>query len=387
MPPSIERTAKRTATDRIAVSSPSQETILSHDQQDNTSLCPRPFLHSQPRGVFNLLLQYSELTFEVAKHLDIEDLVSLYAISKDFHRLANRHFTGLVLSQSIAKAAESSRTFIHRCYKNLCMRDPAQRRLSGENEGQIRWIPSFRWLRMILFREGVVDDIMLSLLHEGHRLPKAASLAIKKLWFTLDISDNHRRIGLLHSEQFWTQSDLFAIQMFMVKLDLLLTEPMSGNGETGLRSLLLNQRSLSTLGKVLRREEMKTQLDLLRMIVRYNYTSPRPPTSTIMGVPPQEVGKLQYEGWGFGTIKFMPIDEIIVAESVRRGLNLGDYYIDMMLYGFIDKDTGRDVRTPRRSAQNSRERVAVEDAGETDGEDERQEDVDAAEEGEGDMVA
>ena len=375
------------ATGRIARSNPSPTAPLNlgncpDKQQDNTSLFPRPVSSSQARGVFNLLLQFSELVFEVAKHLDIEDLISLYAISKDFHRLANRHFTGLILSQSVAKAAESSRTFIHRCYKNLCMRDPAQRRLSGGNEGEIRWVPSFRWLRMILFREAVVDDILQSLFYEGHRLPKAASLVIKKMWFTLDISDNHRRIGLIHSEQFWTASDLFTIQMFMVKLDLRLTDPMSGSGETGLRSLLLNQRSLSTLARVLRREEMKTQLDLLRMIVRYNYTPPRPPINTILGVPPQEVGRLQYEGWGLGKRKFMPLDEMIVAESVRRGLGLGDYYIDMMLYGFIDKKTGRDVRTPKRPAQDIGERAAVQDVRDDDGggggEDEPQDDVSLA---------
>ena len=340
---------------QFAALSLSEDSFRNHGA--NTAPLPSPRLSPPPRGVFNRLMQFSELTFEVAKHFDIEDLISLYAISKDFHLLANRHLTGLMLSQSVAKAAESSRTFIHRCYKNLCLRDPAARRLSaGKNEGEIRWVPSFRWLRMILFREAVVDSIIRSLLYEGHRLPKRASLALKKLWFTLDMSDNHRRIGIFHNEVFWTSTDLFTIQTFIIKLDLRLTDPVTGNGEIGLRRLLLDQRSLSTLARVLRREEMKTQLDLMRMIVRYDYTPPRPLTGSILGVPAQEVGKLQYEGWGIGGSKLIPIDQMVVGESVRRQLDFEAYYIDMMLYGFIDKRTGADLWAPERPVERNTER-------------------------------
>ncbi|KAL9634670.1 MAG: hypothetical protein Q9164_003954 [Protoblastenia rupestris] len=304
-------------------------------------------------SVFMSLLAYPELTFEVAKHLNIDELVSLYAISKDFHLVANRRFTALVLGQSVGKASESSRIFVHRCYKNLCMRDPAARP-NESREGEIRWIPSFRWLRMILFRERVVDDIIRCLWLEGHRLPQRASLAIKKLWFTLDVSDNIRRIGLIHNEAFWTHKDLFLATMFCIKLDMRLTDPVTGNGEIGLRRLLLNQRSLSTLAKVLKREDLRNQLDLLEMIVRYSYSPSMQPTGTILGVPVQEVGRLQYEGWGVGGRKFIPIDGLVAREAIRRRLNLQNYYLDMMLYGYINKKTWEDIRVPypRRSGGN-----------------------------------
>ncbi|KAL9100967.1 MAG: hypothetical protein Q9163_003731, partial [Psora crenata] len=308
---------------------------------------PSPETHSARFSVFNSLLAYPELTLEMAKYLEIEDLVSLYAISKEFHFVVNRRFTALILGQSVGKASESSRTFIHRCYKNLCMRDPASRPHEVK-AGEIRWVPSFRWLRMILFRESVVDDIIKSLWLEGHRLPPRASLAIKKLWFTLDISDNIRRIGLFHNEAFWTAKDLFTITMFILKLDMRLTDPLTGNGEIGLRRLLLNQRSLSTLAKVLRREEMNNQVDLLRMMVRYSYAATLPPQGRLLGIPAQEVGKLQYEGWGSGTGRFIPIDALIAREAIRRRLHLEKYYLDMMIYGYINKKTWEDIWTPMR---------------------------------------
>ena len=302
---------------------------------------------TRPRGIFNLLLNHPELIYEMTRNLDVEDLISLYAISKDFHLLFNRHYTAFILGQSVGKASESSKTFTYRSYRNLCIRDPARRPLQIV-DNEIRWVPSFKWLRMILFREAVVDDIVRSLYYEGHRLPKRASLAIKKIWFTLDVPDNRRRIALMHNHQFWTSQDLFVATMFIVKLDMRLTCPVSGNGETLLRRMLLNQRSLSTLARVLRREELKNQLDLLRMIVRYSYVPGRPPKNSVLGVPPHEVGRLSYEGWGRGRVKFLGVDHLIAGESCKRELNLGASYIDFVLYGYIRKtgDVWEDIMTP-----------------------------------------
>ena len=305
-------------------------------------------------SVFNALLRHPELTLEFSKQLDIEDLISLYAISKEFHLLVNGRFTTMILGQSNAKAPESSKTFIFRCYKSLCMRDPA-RRPNETKPDELRFIPSFRWLRMILFREAVVDDILGSLAIEGHRLPMRSRLTIKKIWFTIDISDNARRIGLMHNTTFWSNKDLFLATMFFIKLDMRLTHPTAGNGEIGLRKMLLGQRSLSMLAKVLRREEMRTQVDMLRMIVRFNYESPRHRHMDIMGVPSQEIGKLQYEGWGARSTKFIQIDELVMREAIKRRLNLQNFYVDMIAFGYINKKTFEDIRTPVRKQEDEAE--------------------------------
>jgi hypothetical protein len=296
-------------------------------------------------SVFVAILNYPELTLEIAKNLDIEDLISLYAISKGFHMLVNTRFTAMIKAQWYGKAYESGYTFIFRCYKSLCMRDPV-RRINETRPNEVRFVPSFRWLRMILFREAVVDDIMRSMAREGHRMPRRMTVIIKKIWFTMDIGDNSRRIGLLHNVRFWSSKDLYFATMFFLKLDMRLTNPATGNGELGLRKMLLRQRSLSTLSKVLNREEMRTQLDMLRMIVRFSYEPENHKEMSIMGVPPEEIGKLQYEGWGLKKTKFIGVDELVMREAVRRKLNLQNHYVTMMIWGYINKQRWEDIRTP-----------------------------------------
>lgn len=225
------------------------------------------------------------------------------------------------------------------------MRDPA-RRMNEVRPNELRFIPSFRWLRMVLFREAVVDDIMHSMLKEGHRMPKLMTVIIKKIWFTIDIADNRRRVGLMHNFKFWSSKDLLFATMFFLKLDMRLTNPANGNGEVGLRKMLLGQRSLSTLALVLRRDEMKTSLDMLRMLVRFSYEPANPKGLSILGVPPEEIGRLQYEGWGLKSTKFIGVDDLVLREAVKRKLNLHSQYVEMMIYGFIDQDTWEDVRTP-----------------------------------------
>ena len=335
------RRASTSPTKIPALPSPARRQC-SNGPSDTSHLLPKPDVDNFE--IFNTLLNYAELTLEIAKNLDVEDLISLYAISKDFHNLVNSRFNAVITAQWWSKASESGGTFIHRCYKNLCMRDPA-RRINETRPSEVRFVPSFRWLRMVLFREAVVDDIMRSLTREGHRLPRRVTLVIKKIWFTIDISDNSRRVGLMHNVNFWSNKDLFMATMFFLKLDMRLTSPTTGNGELGLRKMLLGQRSLSTLAKVLRREELRTQLDVLCMIVRFTYEPQRYRGMSILGVSPDDIGKLQYEGWGDKSTKFIGVEELIMREAIRRKLNLQQHYVDMMIYGYINKKTFQDVRT------------------------------------------
>lgn len=373
IPPVILTPIKGPLYNRRASTSPTLAPVLPTPPRRNPLHCladdpppPSDEINSRRFSIFNALLSYPELTLEFSKQLDIEDLISLYAISKEFHFLVNGRFTAMILGQSNGKASESSKTFIFRCYKSLCMRDPA-RRLNETKPDELRFIPSFRWLRMILFREAIVDDILRSLAAEGHRVPKRTRLTIKKIWFTIDISDNARRVGLMHNTTFWSNKDLFLATMFFFKLDMRLTHPTAGNGEIGLRKMLLGQRSLSMLAKVLKREEMRTQVDMLRIIVRFNYEPPRHRQMEIMGVPSHEIGKLQYEGWGAKDTKFIQIDELVMREGVKRKLNLQNYYVDMMLYGYINKTTFQDVRTRIPKQQDETEEDSED---ETSGEDE-----------------
>ncbi|KAL8985669.1 MAG: hypothetical protein Q9205_000683 [Flavoplaca limonia] len=325
---------------------------------------PKTNITLQNDGIFNRLIECPELAFEMVSHLDVDHLLALYSISRDFHSLANSRFTTLMLSQALAKAPECSRVFPFRCYRNLCLRDPAMRRNEANPDFQIRHVPGFQWLKMILFREEVVNGIVACLEKEGLMLPAATTLTIKKIWFFIDLSTNKHRDALLRNTDYWPEQDLYLAHLFIMKLDMLLTCPMTGDGDLGLRKMLLGQRSLSTLLRVLQRREMRNAYEMMKMIIAWNYRrseQQRQLGQPIFGVPANKVGMLQYEGWGRnpGTL-FHQFDEVLNWESVRRGLDVPAHYLDMVLYGFVDKRTGLDIwtRDQRRKQEVDLERNA-----------------------------
>lgn len=302
-------------------------------------------------SIFEALLNHAELIFEFSKHLDVDDLVSLYSISKDFHSLVNKRFTHMLRLQTTRKALESSRIFIFRCYQSLCQRDPAKRPLERLPR-MVRWVPTFRWLRMILFRERIVTDIIGCLADEGHFMPRRVSLTIKKIWFTIDIGDNLHRIGTIHNRRFWTDEDLYLATLFFIKLDLCFTHPVTGNGEVGVRKMLLGQRSLSTLFLVLKRQQLLNQSELMGMLVKWDFqltAQQREEKKSLWGVPQYKAGVLSLEGWVRKGQKLKQVDELVMREAIKRKLHLHDKYMDMVLYGYVNKSTFEDVWHPQES--------------------------------------
>ena len=137
-------------------------------------------------NIFPAILLYPELCFHLSAHLPVNSLVALYAISRDFHTILETRFTTVILSQSLAKAPESSRIFPFRCYAHLCRTDPASRIPHPDPEKAklniTRAVPSFRWLRMVLWREKVVHEIMAVMAEDGIPLPSRCSMAMKRMW-------------------------------------------------------------------------------------------------------------------------------------------------------------------------------------------------------------
>lgn len=320
-------------------------------------------------SIFGALLNHAELVFEFSKHLDVDDLVLLYSLSKDFHNLVNRRFTHMIRLQTTRKAPESSRIFIFRCYQSLCQRDPAKRPLECLPD-QVRWVPSFRWLRMLLFRERIVTDIIGCLENEGHFMPRRVSLTIKKIWFTIDSGNNMIRNGLLRNRRFWTDEDLYLATLFFIKLDLCFTHPVTGNGEVGLRKMLLGQRSLSTLLSVLKRRQLLNQSELMCMLVKWDFhltEQQREEKKTLWGVPQYKAGQLSLEGWVMTGQKLSQVDELVMREAIKRGLHIHEKYMDMILYGYVHKPTFEDVWHASESSDCTPEEDQPEKADNGDG--------------------
>lgn len=308
----------------------------------------------QPFNIFTALLTQPSIALHFASLLPVPTLLSLFSISRPFNDLVSAHLTHLILTITLRRAPESSRTFLFKAYRSLCIPDPAHRphpvparALAGEP----RLVPSLRWLQFILYRDRVANDIIRLLALEGHRLPARASVALKKLWLTMDIATNAKRIGLMHNTRFWTADDLYLAAMFFVKLDMRFTDPVDGDGETALRELLLGQRSLTSVWKCLRGEELTSRLQVLQMWVRYSWQpSEGKRGMSVLGVPAGEVGRGELEGWGMAGDKagkrerLLRVDQLVMMESVRRGMRLEKEVMEMMLWGYIDLKTGENVK-------------------------------------------
>lgn len=251
---------------------------------------------------FSKLAPYPEIMMELATQLRSKSFISLYSISKDFHEIVDGHLLHVLKLCAERSAPESSKIFVYTLYRPLCVPDPVGR-IIPEAPDEVRMVPSLRWLQMVYHRERVVRDILALLAREGHRCPKGMSMSLKKLWLTMDISTSKRRSQLFHNSNFWTDVDLYNIQFFCVKLEMRFNDPVDGPGDDGLRRLLLGQRGLSPLWRALRREGLKTPLELAQMAIRYCYVRPREHRDQpIFGIPWEEVGMGHLEGWGKGRI-------------------------------------------------------------------------------------
>ena len=302
--------------------------LATEDQHhsDSSTSSPSETSHGD-FNIFKELLKYPELIHEITSQLELDNLISLYSISKDFHQLVNSHLTAMILAQAQSRAPESAKIFAFKCYRSLCIFDPI-RRQNEERKERIRDVPGFRWLRMIIHRETIVDEIIRSLAIEGHRLPMPVSKVIKQIWFLMDLPESKRRVGVAHNPELWTDLDLYLAFMFFMKLDMRFTDPIDGNREVGLRKLMMAQRSLVVLDRVLRRKQLRNQYDLLRMFAEWRIDPPRnAPRSTVFGVPWEHLGRLQCEGWKHGKRRLLRPDQVIMREAVRRGLNFERHLI------------------------------------------------------------
>lgn len=286
---------------------------------------------------------------EVTKWLDVNDLISLYAISKDFHIMMNTQMTTMVLGNARSQAPECADIFRFTCYQSLCIYDPAQNRNeTPKKEHMVRSVPGLRWLRFIQFREQTVTSILEGLAARGQRLPRIASKVIKKVWFLMDISDTQRRIATVRNPDLWSEVELYIACMFFMKLDMACSDPVDGNGEKGLRRLLLAQRSLSKLDAVLKREELWDFYELMQMHVEWKLNRAQMPpgmyvSKTVFGVFLKDCGRLSCKNWKPSLITLMRVDEVIMRESVRRGLNFDEKLIDLVIWGNIHPATSEDV--------------------------------------------
>ena len=236
--------------------------------------------------------------------------------------------------------------------------------------GQQRLVPSMKWLQMIVHREKSVRDILACMARQGHRMKPGMALSLKKsklpwplpsfqaleklsnandwfgtVWLIMDISTTNARVQFMHNETQFTDLDLYNLQFFIVKLDMRFNDPIDGPGTEDLRKLFLGQKSLTPLALLLKRKAFLDCVSVVKLAVRYSYVvRPEHKHMPIFGIPPEEVGIGHLEGWGKGKCHLMRPDELVMRESVRRGLGLKAHIMEMMTWGYVDPITGMNIK-------------------------------------------
>jgi hypothetical protein len=284
--------------------------------------------------IISALTTHPEVVEMVAAWLDPDSLCNLYSISRPFHYLMNTRYHYYIKGSASIWAPFGRIVFPFHAFRNLCIEDPGSRPVPYQRS-QTRHIPSLKYLKMIVSRQTIVDEILAALDQSGHRLPRDAHITLQKIWLTMSIPGNGARIGLLHNHNYWTDEDLYLATQFSLKLDMHCTDPVDGSGEHVIRDVFLGKRSLVPLHKLLHGQY--TPLQLVQHFVAFDYRIPAQHANlSVFGIPASLVGRGCVEGWGAGTERALGVCEGVMLEAMRRGLKMNRYYLDMMLFGYSD---------------------------------------------------
>jgi hypothetical protein len=198
---------------------------------------------------------------------------------------------------------------------------------------------------MCCWRQDVVRGILSVLGLAGHRVPKGAEEALCKFWMLMETKRSVVRDAYLSDAAIWSNKDIRAVLLLVVKLDMHFTHPVLGNGAAGLAHLLLSQKSLSTLAYVLSGRIKLTYDTTTDMIIR-TYPTEELDTDTFPwiddevdnGVPEEYWGILMREGWNVLGARMENAVNMVFSESIRRELHVQKQLLDFIMFGHVDDD-------------------------------------------------
>ncbi|KAF2096148.1 hypothetical protein NA57DRAFT_59205 [Rhizodiscina lignyota] len=340
----------------------------------------------RPFNIFNAIMSKPAILETFVTVCPVEELVSLYAISKAFHYLYNSHMTTYVLAATrLQTGQDTEKIFPLKGFFNTCGPDPIRRNIRAENAAfkarhatqssgsdlatattalsalslpeKPRWIPTLRYLRMVSGRHKAALGIIYYLFRGGERLPVIPAVnALKKMWLAMDIASNANRIGLMHNRAYWSNEELRLAMCIIEKIGMSFKCPLqrgpprdplvaTEDPPITLCELLFGQRSFVSMFKAMDKKDQINERDLTKMWSNYKGT----PSATgapvgwrVMGTPPNIVGYGNRQNWGMsGTVeRLLRVDELVAKECFRRKLKWEDVHLDQEMFKYIDPKTG-----------------------------------------------
>jgi hypothetical protein len=121
---------------------------------------------------------------------------------------------------------------------------------------------------MVIYRDRG-DARNLDLSRAGRpSLPSRDSRHTHEIWLLMEMQTTAMRKAFLCDDKVWTDMDIIFFHLFLVKLDMRLSDPILGNGMCELSHMLLTQKSLSLLYKVLTKKVVLDYDEATDMLVR-----------------------------------------------------------------------------------------------------------------------
>jgi hypothetical protein len=314
-----------------------------------------PFPSTVPKTPFNIyksLLRHPNLFFQFTLRLPYETIILLYAIDKEFHYRLNKYSVSLIHDYARYHAPLASHIFSWVMFPELCISDPMLRPMDGR-EWLARDVPGFRWIGMVLHRQRVVRGILTNLAVEGLRVPMETEGMLEKFWCVMECKTTSLRNAFLQDKNIWTDRDILLFQLLLMKLDMRFSDAVLSNGIGELSHMLLTQKGLEMLYRVLTRQ-VRLDYDKATDILVRTYLSEDLDTDAHPwlddeldnGVPEEEWGLLCREGWHVDGKRMDSAVDMVILEGIRRGLGMQKYYLEFVMYGFVD-DKGRNASVPK----------------------------------------
>ena len=288
-----------------------------------------------------------ELAIEIGKHLRPQDIVNLYVASRSFRKAINGHMLSCIRMWIDTKAPEAGKVFHWKLYGRMLIRDPVERKSEVDdarflenrwktaktNPKNIRLIPGFKYLKMVMSRDRCCREILAMMARMGFLMPKSMYSTLLRLWVLMEISTTRQRQLFLRNEKYWTDQHIYNVQFFLVKLTMAFTHPFFHPVTTDMVELMMGQRGLHPLWQLLMRQRYTNLPELMELKTRYDMRFPRDVWADIQlhnhptayNVPLNMVGLGHMEGWGKGLRHLARPDELLPIESVYRGLYLDEH--------------------------------------------------------------
>lgn len=345
----------------------------------SSSTVPDPPDPAPAKNTFDLIGAISstiDILVLVGKYLRPRDILNLYTLSRAFHSTLDTHMRSSVLVWAAHNCRLAADIFPYQFYVGATVPDPMGRprdpayhdiyaRLTAtphlphhlfvspasshvpeEEEEETRHIPSLRWLQMVHARHVRVRDVIASLARQGHRLPAESDATLLKLWLVTDLPTNVDRCTVIRSTSYFTRFDLYRSAVFLVKLLMRTNDPLYGPDHGVLMELMLGQRGLTPLWKLLRGKAFTTLREVMHAKLRYDVrptVAERKAGLPVLGVPVDEMGVGHLEGWGRGKDHLLRPDELVARECARRGIEVDECVESMAVYGHVDIVRGEDL--------------------------------------------